>query len=520
MAIKCNTCGGDMIYSIKKKYLKCQHCDEVMQIEDLPVEDSIAKEAYSGEELGQIETTIFQCPECGAEVRSFQEEITIYCPYCGKQANVKQKENAIRPKYILPFTKERREIKKKYQDYMHNKMFVPKELKNPDYIKEYRGIYIPHWSLSYETNDTIVYDGVRSYTSGGYDYRETYEVEARINGPIENVAFDASKAFDDAFAHEIAPFKTKDIKPFHEGYVAGFYADKETVDSQAYEQIAREVIDQKIKDDLIHSRKGNKIYINKCKKTATFRRTAADLILLPVWFLTYRNKDRVSYSIVNGQTGKMSMDLPVDKKSFFGFSALLALGLSILFTILFSTILSGTTATTISYYSLFMLYVSSLITYSESKAIYEREHHIENIGKSKKAELLKLPKGPAPLVAILLIVTIFMNFKSGSGTTRPTFSTFAIALFLAILHICLLIKSMKYSKWYEKLSFFVSLGITFIGLCLYVISFANDWFYYGLSMLSVIGIIINALCCIKGFNYLTSRPVPNFFERKGARHYE
>ena len=86
--------------------------------------------------------------------------------------------------------------------------------------------------------------------------------------------------------------------------------------------------------------------------------------------------------------------------------------------------------------------------------------------------------------------------------------------------MCLLVKSMKYSKWYEKLSLFVSFGITALGVILYVISFANDWFYYGLTIVSVIGIIINALCCIKGFDYLTSRPIPNFFTRKGADYHE
>jgi hypothetical protein len=29
---------------------------------------------------------------------------------------------------------------------------------------------------------------------------------------------------------------------------------------------------------------------------------------------------------------------------------------------------------------------------------------------------------------------------------------------------------------------------------------------------------INAMGCINGFDYLTSRPVPNFFIREGANH--
>ena len=39
--------------------------------------------------------------------------------------------------------------------------------------------------------------------------------------------------------------------------------------------------------------------------------------MLPVWFLSYRNKDRVAYATVNGQTGKVAADIPVDSRKFF-----------------------------------------------------------------------------------------------------------------------------------------------------------------------------------------------------------
>ena len=40
----------------------------------------------------------------------------------------------------------------------------------------------------------------------------------------------------------------------------------------------------------------------------------AKLAMLPVWFLTYKNKKRVFYSVINGFTGKMFAGIPVDVK--------------------------------------------------------------------------------------------------------------------------------------------------------------------------------------------------------------
>lgn len=47
----------------------------------------------------------------------------------------------------------------------------------------------------------------------------------------------------------------------------------------------------------------------ECKEAAS--------AMLPVWFLSYRNKDRVAYATVNGQTGKVAADIPVDSRKFY-----------------------------------------------------------------------------------------------------------------------------------------------------------------------------------------------------------
>ena len=47
--------------------------------------------------------------------------------------------------------------------------------------------------------------------------------------------------------------------------------------------------------------------------------------MFPVWFMSYRNGDRITYATVNGQTGKVAADLPIDIKKYLLFSGVLAL---------------------------------------------------------------------------------------------------------------------------------------------------------------------------------------------------
>lgn len=52
--------------------------------------------------------------------------------------------------------------------------------------------------------------------------------------------------------------------------------------------------------------------------------------MYPVWFLSYRNGDRVAYATVNGQTGKVVADMPLDTRKYLLASLLLFLPIFLL----------------------------------------------------------------------------------------------------------------------------------------------------------------------------------------------
>lgn len=537
MAIKCNNCGGDMRYHIRDKILKCEHCSEKIAVEEY---DKISNPTQVNEEeygyVEQMESSLYQCPECGAEIRCFDEEATIFCSYCGKQTFLKQKENSIRPIKIIPFQKTQSDLKKNYEKFIKGKFFVPKDLKNAEHLKEYRGVYIPCWNFSYETDGEYKYNGVRNYTSGGYDYHETYEIDAKVEGDIEDITFDASATFDDTLSSAIAPYNMEKAKPFHEGYCAGFYMDKETTVSDTYDGVAEIAISNNVRENIEDSEKGSrKIYITNCTEEPVYIKKKTELTLLPVWFMTYRNKDRVSYSVANGQTGKMTMDVPVDKKSFFTKTSILAGILSIVFIILFSTIFHSMTATIISYLSLVTLFISSWMLCRQLKMINEKDNKTYDIGSGKATNIDEIAKkqkkksfnlaGSNNIIKIVFYILfgismfggLGITLAGGSGSTKPTFLTVLITVPLIIFQIIRIGKLKKWKIKNEPKIGIISLCIMILGALMYLISSPNDWLYYGLSALSVVGIALNALGCINGFDYLTSRPVPNFFGREETK---
>ncbi len=73
---------------------------------------------------------------------------------------------------------------------------------------------------------------------------------------------------------------------------------------------------------------------NKNRKNLTDRLhtqcTAFHSTMYPVWFLSWRKDDRVAYATVNGQTGKVVADLPIDIKQFLKGALVLAIPLFVL----------------------------------------------------------------------------------------------------------------------------------------------------------------------------------------------
>ena len=97
--------------------------------------------------------------------------------------------------------------------------------------------------------------------------------------------------------------------------------------------------------------------------------------LYPVWFMSYRNAGRVAYATVNGQTGKVAIDLPVDFMKYIGFSLLLTIPLFLL--INWVLVL---TPKVVCVVSIVAAVISLIISFIQISSIQARETHSDDEG--------------------------------------------------------------------------------------------------------------------------------------------
>ncbi|MDE7280121.1 MAG: hypothetical protein K2N36_00065, partial [Ruminiclostridium sp.] len=128
------------------------------------------------------------------------------------------------------------------------------------------------------------------------------------------------------------PFDYKDLVDFRMSYLSGHTAEKYDVSKeQVYPRIDMRAL-QQTKTEFNNSVKG---YSRKIVKSEGYRIKGVrwKYVMLPLWFLSYKYKDKYYYYAMNGQTGKFGGTLPINKLKLglmsFGIPALVAVGITL-----------------------------------------------------------------------------------------------------------------------------------------------------------------------------------------------
>ena len=534
--MKCPNCNGTLYFNIKEQKLKCRHCSQVFNIDDY----------YGNNAADEIlfeDARFYTCKNCGAELICDDSEAVVYCNYCGSEQLLESSMKGVNePKKIIPFRISKSKCKQIYQKELKNKLYVPKEFKDPEFIEKFRPFYIPYWMYYVKfREEPIEVEGTKSYTSGGYDYTDTYNVKVRIQDEgLYGVPYDASRNFDDSIAEQIAPFNRKELVDYKEAYLAGMYADVPNVDADVYEKEVLDTATRKAVEDLGKAAGGLTLKIpsnvKKQQQLLDARYEGGEAVYLPVWFLTWRKGDRVAYAIVNGQSGKIHVDLPADIGQFtlytFAGAALIYIVLSLLLTV---------TSRFVIWFAALLAYLVGRSYRKELKQIRDRENHVfdkgyllqdgEELPMSPKVRdrlrMRKLLKSDN-MVLKVVVLTVAIIFGSGFfvalGAAYDLLvsqtGAMVMTILVAILEIISFVRTLSVIAFLrnKRSLLFAILTLLAIGYAYVVANLqpVQDWWYY-LGALAALGAA--ALMCIDlilRFNETSTRPLPSFYSRKGG----
>ena len=134
--------------------------------------------------------------------------------------------------------------------------------------------------------------------------------------------------------------------------------------------------------------------------------------------MAYKNKDRVAYATVNGQTGKVVADLPVDSKKYVAGSIILALPLFLLLN-MFLTVTPGVLLSMVSVIAM----IVALVYGSRMKKIAVKEGREDDKGAvaaERRRQWRKLRRAPGQRVEEVRDSTLAATAEPEKKDSFPT----------------------------------------------------------------------------------------------------
>lgn len=271
--------------------------------------------------------------------------------------------------------------------------------------------------------------------------------------------------------------------------MSGFYADTSDVDSDLYKNDAIEIANNTSYDNIRKVPAFSDLKLSCAKNSfamATAFHTWCDTprrVMYPVWFMSYRKNNRVAYATVNGQTGKVAADIPVDLKKYVLGSVLLALPvfllLNLFFTIKPKTVLAFAGVLAIATFFIYM---------TEMSRIFHRDKRHDDRGylyrQALEQESQKDGRGPAR--------------KSDNSISLKDLLAFSIT-----------------DKNYRMGGALSALAATAVAALIWLLNPISDIWYYTGTILSFLGVLFTVMEIIKKYNVLATRRLPQF-DRSGG----
>ena len=329
---KCPCCDGAIEFDSNLQKMKCPYCDSEFEMVDLQAysdamngqpEDNMQWDATAGGEWQPGETEgmrVYTCKSCGGEIVGDESTGATECPFCGNPVVMTgQFAGALKPDLVIPFKLDKKAAIEALKKHYSGKRLLPKVFKDENRIQEVKGLYVPVWLFNADAQGHVRYKAsrVRTWSDSRYYYTETsYFNVIRAGGlGFENVPVDGSTKMDDAMMESIEPYNIAEAVDFQSAYLAGYLADKYDVDAENSIQRANERIKQSTEEAFRTTVQGYTT-VTPVSTSINLEKGTAKYALYPVWILTTQWNGKKYTFAMNGQTGKLAGDLPLDKDAY------------------------------------------------------------------------------------------------------------------------------------------------------------------------------------------------------------
>ncbi len=325
---KCPNCNAELTFDPAKGDFGCAYCSShftkaeldtlatAQQAEQKERQEAAAQEKPAQGEQGEMNA--YSCPNCGAEIVADATTAATFCYYCHSPVLLTGKlAGKYRPDAVIPFKVDRKRVERELKAWCKKKRFLDKRFLSDAQTEKLTGVYFPFWLVDTKVHAdlTATAEEARTWLAGETEYTEhkEYAVSRSADLDIKNVTQKALKKPEVNLLDGIYPYDTKDVQAFDMAYLSGFFAEKRDVEKESVQAQADATVSETARQMMLDKTDSPGVLTNVDCKSATLSQNWR-YTLMPAWMMTYNYGGQTYYFAMNGQTGKVFGNVPVDKK--------------------------------------------------------------------------------------------------------------------------------------------------------------------------------------------------------------
>ncbi len=319
----CRTCGSPVDSADKF----CHACGAIQQsaAAEGPREAGAPRQDSSAAADGKKH---FRCQQCGAEVAVDPNERSFTCPFCDSSYVIELAADGKRaqPEFVVGFAVTPEQAAERFRNWLSDgSWFQPGDLSTAKIEGKLRGVYLPFWSFStlaqsqwsaqigehwYRTETyTTTENGQTVTRTREIQETEWWDLAGKHHNYYSGYLVSGSKGLGQADADRIKPYHLAALKRYEPFFLAGWLSEDYSIDNEAAQKICQDEF-YRWEQAAVAAFLPGDTHRGVAVQTE-FSETTADLILLPLYLLSYRYSGKQYRFMINGQTGQVIGEKPV-----------------------------------------------------------------------------------------------------------------------------------------------------------------------------------------------------------------
>ncbi len=324
----CPQCGAATAYSIADGSLKCDHCGYT----EKPKAEVVGKKAEESEftvktmeEDGRgwgEERQEMECQSCGARTVLPAQKMTHTCAFCGSTKVIQRQaaQDGLRPRFLIPFLVDDQRCQAISRQWLGSSWMTPGILKGLTGLQAFAGVYLPFWTFDATTRADWKAEVGHTRTERYYDSSsKTWQTRTRVDWRwesghaqvrIENLIVPGTARLSNLHLRKIRNFDLRGLVDYDPKYLAGFQAQAYDVKLEAAWEVGREEMREQTRQEC--RKQASTTMIRNFSMNVDFADEGWRYVLLPVHLAAYSYDNKTYQVMINGQTGAISGQRPVD----------------------------------------------------------------------------------------------------------------------------------------------------------------------------------------------------------------